>query len=182
MITANFHSPLGSMLLRATAIGLTHCQFAAAPPAQLERSARGESVAAAFDESAASCGESAADCNAGAAARHLSAARNALAAYFGGARDPWSRLALAPEGTSFQRRVWNALRDIPWGSAISYGELAQRIAAPRSARAVGAANARNPLAVIIPCHRVIAATGLGGYAAGPTRKQHLLAHERTQLC
>jgi len=155
------------MLLRATPTGLTHCQFTAAPPATFERSRRGESAA---------------DCNAGAAVRHLEAARNALAAYFGGAPDPWAELALAPAGTPFQRRVWNALRDIPWGGAISYGELAQRIGAPRAARAVGAANARNLLAVIIPCHRVVAATGLGGYAAGPTRKQHLLAHEAAHLC
>lgn len=171
MITANYNSPLGPMLLRATAAGLTRCQFATAPPATFERS-----------ENAAGCNAGAADCEESAAARHLLAAREALAAYFGGAPDPWAGLALAPAGTSFQRRVWNALRNIPWGGAISYGELAQRIGAPRAARAVGAANARNPLAVIIPCHRVIAATGLGGYAAGPTRKRHLLTHERTQLC
>lgn len=172
MTTANYNSPLGPMLLRATAAGLTHCQFTAAPPAIFERSAH----------VAADCNAGAADCEESAAALHLSAARNALAAYFAGARDPWAGLALAPAGTSFQRRVWNALRNIPWGESISYGELAQRIGAPRAARAVGAANARNPLAVIIPCHRVIAATGLGGYATGPTRKQHLLTHERTQLC
>ena len=71
------------------------------------------------------------------------------------------------EGTEFQRRVWAQLRAIPYGETISYGELARRVGNPRASRAVGLANGRNPVAVIVPCHRVIAADGgLGGYGGG----------------
>ena len=88
-------------------------------------------------------------------------------------------LPLRLEGTAFQRAVWDQLRSIPYGSTISYGELARRVGNPRAARAVGLANGRNPVAVIVPCHRVIAADGsLGGYGGGPDRKTLLLALER----
>lgn len=81
-------------------------------------------------------------------------------------------------GTPFQRRVWEALRRIPYGSTISYGELARRIAAPSAVRAVGAANGANPISIVIPCHRVIGGDGsLTGYGGGFARKRWLLAHE-----
>ena len=83
------------------------------------------------------------------------------------------------QGTDFQRQVWHLLCQIPYGETISYGELAQAIQQPTAARAVGAANGRNPIAVIVPCHRVIASSGkLTGYAGGLNRKQWLLGHER----
>jgi len=86
---------------------------------------------------------------------------------------------LAPEGTDFQKRVWAELRRIPFGETISYAELARRIGRPGAARAVGRANATNPIAVIVPCHRVIGADGsLTGYAGGLDLKQKLLAWER----
>jgi methylated-DNA-[protein]-cysteine S-methyltransferase len=91
-------------------------------------------------------------------------------------------LPLAPQGTEFQQRVWQILRKIPFGETISYGTLAQRVGQPNAARAVGAANGRNPISIIVPCHRVIAGNGkLTGYAGGIDRKQWLLKHERFSL-
>jgi methylated-DNA-[protein]-cysteine S-methyltransferase len=87
-------------------------------------------------------------------------------------------LALAPEGTDFQQQVWQQLCQIPFGQTWSYGELAQAIEQPNASRAVGAANGRNPISIIVPCHRVIASNGkLTGYAGGVDRKQWLLQHE-----
>jgi methylated-DNA-[protein]-cysteine S-methyltransferase len=81
-------------------------------------------------------------------------------------------------GTDFQRRVWGALREIPYGATISYGELARRVGSPGGARAVGLANGRNPIAIVVPCHRVIGADGsLTGYGGGIERKAWLLRHE-----
>ena len=108
----------------------------------------------------------------------LRAARRELEEYFEGGRREFS-VALAPAGTPFQMRVWQALRAIPYGETISYGELARRIENPRAVRAVGLANGRNPLSIIVPCHRVIAADGsLGGYGGGLERKRILLALEK----
>ncbi|MBV9601179.1 MAG: methylated-DNA--[protein]-cysteine S-methyltransferase [Chloroflexi bacterium] len=82
-------------------------------------------------------------------------------------------------GTSFQRRVWTALQTIPYGATTTYGELARELGEPRAIRAVGGANARNPISIVIPCHRLIGADGsLTGYAGGLQRKQWLLVHER----
>ena len=100
--------------------------------------------------------------------------RRQLGEYFTGARREFD-LPLAPRGSEFQARVWDALREIPYGETESYGELAERIGHPGSARAVGAANGQNPIAVVIPCHRVIGASGkLTGYAGGLERKRLLL--------
>lgn len=86
-------------------------------------------------------------------------------------------------GTAFQRRVWGALREIPYGRTISYAELARRVGAPRAARAVGLANGRNPLSIVVPCHRVVGADGrLVGYGGGTGRKRWLLAHETRPAC
>ncbi len=84
-------------------------------------------------------------------------------------------------GTEFQRKVWAALRDIPVGTTISYGQLAARIGAPTASRAVGLANGSNPIPIVVPCHRVIGANGkLTGFGGGLHRKQWLLAHEFCQ--
>jgi methylated-DNA-[protein]-cysteine S-methyltransferase len=100
-----------------------------------------------------------------------------LAEYFAGKRCEFD-LPLAPQGTEFQERVWNTLRKIPYGATWSYGQLARHIGAPDAARAVGAANGQNPIAVIIPCHRVIGTSGKHvGYAGGLGVKAWLLAHE-----
>lgn len=101
-----------------------------------------------------------------------------LAAYFRGELTRFD-LPLAPVGTPWQRRVWAGLCEIPYGETISYGELARRIGSPGAARAVGLANGRNPIGIIVPCHRVIGADGrLTGYGGGLPRKELLLALER----
>lgn len=107
----------------------------------------------------------------------LTAARAALAGYFAG-RSARFDLPLAPRGTSFQRRVWEALCTIPPGEVRTYGELARRLGT--SPRAVGRANAANPLPLLIPCHRVVAEAGPGGYSGGDglATKVWLLEHER----
>jgi len=103
----------------------------------------------------------------------------AFTAYFAGQLDALHGLPLAPEGTEFQRTVWAELCRIPLGETITYSDLATRIGRPSATRAVGTANGRNPLGVIIPCHRVVAVSGrLGGYTGGLDRKRWLLAHER----
>ena len=105
----------------------------------------------------------------------------ALAAWFADAAR-WPDLPLAPRGTGFQLRVWERLRAIPSGETASYGGIAEEIGRPRAARAVGGAVGRNPLSIVVPCHRVLAAGGaLGGYASGLDRKRWLLAHEGAAL-
>lgn len=101
-------------------------------------------------------------------------ARAQLGEYFAGERTAFS-LALDLHGTEFQRCVWEALRTIPYGQTTSYGQLADRIGRPRASRAVGLANGRNPIAVIVPCHRVIGSNGtLTGFGGGMERKRRLL--------
>jgi methylated-DNA-[protein]-cysteine S-methyltransferase len=100
-----------------------------------------------------------------------------LEAYFAGELDTFD-LPLALHGTDFQRTVWSALLEIPYGETVSYGELAERIGKPSAARAVGLANGKNPIGIIVPCHRVVGAGGgLTGYGGGLDRKQFLLAFE-----
>lgn len=107
----------------------------------------------------------------------LADARAQLESYFDG-RLTRFELPLAPRGTPFQLRVWNALSDIPFGATMSYGELADAIGHRGAARAVGAANGANPIAIVVPCHRVIGADGtLTGYGGGIERKKYLLEHE-----
>jgi len=105
--------------------------------------------------------------------------RGQLDAYFAGTRTAFT-IPLEYPGTDFQRKVWRALRDIPCGQTRSYGEIARAIGNPAAARAVGRANGSNRIAIIIPCHRVIAAGGgPGGYGGGLWRKQRLLELERS---
>jgi methylated-DNA-[protein]-cysteine S-methyltransferase len=107
-----------------------------------------------------------------------SKAASILGAYFAGDLTAIERLKTANGGTAFQRKVWTALRAIPARSTITYGELAARLGLPRAARAVGLANGANPIAIVVPCHRVIGANGaLTGYGGGLARKRWLLAHE-----
>lgn len=111
----------------------------------------------------------------------LAAAAAQLAEYFAGDRTDFD-LPLAPVGTPFQLRAWSALRTIPHGTTVSYGEQAARMGEPGKARAVGAANGRNPLPVVVPCHRVVGADGsLTGFGGGLPAKAWLLAHERAAL-
>jgi len=148
-------TPLGAYALVAGPEGVTHFQDAGSavlPPASGSADARAQ--------------------------RALEAARDLFEAYFAGACDALDVLTVRPAGTPFELRVWRALRDIPTGETASYAEIARRVGSPRAARAVGAANHRNPIAVAIPCHRVIGADGrLIGYAGGLERKRWLLDRE-----
>jgi len=104
-----------------------------------------------------------------------------LLEYFAGERRVFD-IPLAPQGTEFQQQVWTALTSIPYGATITYGELARRIGRPKASRAVGAANGRNPIPVIIPCHRVIGSSGkLVGFGGGLDTKQSLLRLERNTV-
>ena len=151
-------SPLGTIFLRGTARGLTGLYM------EDHRHGPGQAERAAWTRDDAPFAE----------------ARAQLAEYFAGTRQAFE-LALdraAMGGTAFQQRVWTALTEIPYGETISYGELARRIGQPAAVRAVGLANGRNPLSVIVPCHRVVGASGqLTGYGGGTDRKSVLLALE-----
>jgi methylated-DNA-[protein]-cysteine S-methyltransferase len=139
-------SPIGKLLLAADDAGLSRVGFAEAQP-NPAWTLGGE----ALREAAAQLG-----------------------AYFAGDLQRFE-LKLNPAGTPFQLRVWEALRDIPYGETISYGELARRIGNPSASRAVGLANGANPIAVVVPCHRVIGSNGkLTGYGGGLDRKRRLL--------
>ena len=148
-------SPVGDLLLLANGPALTHCLFAE------EHS--GPRPAAWHD---------------GSANPLLLEARRQLRAYFAAELREFT-LPLAPEGTAFQLLVWQKLRLIPYGTTWSYGEMARRIDNPKASRAVGLANGRNPLSIIVPCHRVIGASGaLVGYGGGLPRKVSLLDLEQ----
>ena len=146
-------SPVGRLLLAGDGRSLIHLCFQSGP--------RPQAPAASWVADAAPFG----------------AAIGQLGEYFAGRRHSFD-LPLAPRGTEFQRRVWRALTGIPYGTTISYGELARRIGQPSASRAVGLANGANPLPIVVPCHRVIGADGsLTGYAGGLHRKRFLLALE-----
>lgn len=148
-------SPVGTLRLAASETGLTHVLFA--------REA-GRADAAESSDSPL-----------------LARTVRQLEEYFDGERREFD-LPLAPEGTPFQLETWRALREIPYGTTISYGELARRLGKPRAVRAVGAANGRNPLSIIVPCHRVIGADGtLTGYGGGLEVKRRLLELEGVRL-
>lgn len=111
---------------------------------------------------------------------HFTAAISQLTAYFANELYQFD-LPLKATGTTFQEKVWQLLTTIPFGETVSYKTIAERIQAPKSVRAVGLANGKNPISIIIPCHRVIGANGqLVGYGGGLPRKQWLLAHEAKQ--
>jgi methylated-DNA-[protein]-cysteine S-methyltransferase len=149
-------SPLGPLTLIASGGALTGVYMNGRTPASADAAGAAEDAdAAVLDE----------------AVRQLSE-------YFGGQRQSFD-LPLALEGTAFQRRVWDALLGIGYGQTVSYGELADEIGQPTAARAVGLANGRNPVSIIVPCHRVVGADGsLTGYGGGLDNKQRLLELER----
>lgn len=143
-------SPVGPLLLCADDRGVTACWF---------------------DGAGSNAGG-------GAARRHAEQLADELQAYFAGDLRSFET-PLSLHGTAFRQRVWHELTRIPFGETISYGELARRIGDPKASRAVGAANGANPVAIVVPCHRVIDSAGrLHGYGGGLERKAHLLEHER----
>jgi len=154
-------SPLGTIVCLSHDTGVCALDF-------IERRALVEArLARRFDAVSISKGDGSAD------------VVDALAHYFAGELDALNGVAVDAGGTPFQQRVWAALRRIPAGQTASYGQLAARLGSPNAARAVGLANGRNPVAIIVPCHRVIGTDGsLTGYAGGIERKRWLLAHER----
>ncbi|MBV9266742.1 MAG: methylated-DNA--[protein]-cysteine S-methyltransferase, partial [Acidobacteriaceae bacterium] len=104
---------------------------------------------------------------------------DAVSRYFSGELEAINALPVRTAGTPFQREVWRTLREIPCGTTISYAQLAVRIGRPSAVRAVGLANGSNPIAIVVPCHRVIGSDGsLSGYGGGIERKRWLLEHER----
>jgi methylated-DNA-[protein]-cysteine S-methyltransferase len=147
---ARFRAPVGWLTIEASDQGVFGLSFGERGPAQAAVSAL--------------------------ARAHLEAAMEALADYFAGRAPHLPALDL--KGSEFQLSVWRALLDIPFGEVRTYGELAEALGRPGAARAVGAANGQNPVAIRVPCHRVVAAGGrLGGYSAGLEVKRRLLAHE-----
>lgn len=150
MIFTRFDSPLGEMLLCANDRGLTRLVLDAGAQPEPEEGRRDDEA--------------------------LLAARDQLLAYLEGRRRRFS-LTLSPGGSDFQREVWSALLRIPWGETRTYGELARRLGREGAARAIGTANGANPLPLLIPCHRVVAASGLGGYSGGLALKRRLLELE-----
>jgi len=162
--TARVDTPIGSLRLASTGAGLA---FVELPHANgrglagwLQRRAPGARVEQGF-------------------APNRAAAKQ-IVEFLEGKREDFD-LVLDPRGTDFQCAVWRALCQIPYGDTISYAELARRVGRPRAVRAVGAANGANPLALVVPCHRVVNAGGrLGGYGGGPELKARLLALERAR--
>ena len=143
-----FRSPIGPLTVEAGDAGVYGISFGAAGPARPGVSAR--------------------------ARDHLAAAEKALVEYFAGRPPPLPTLDL--RGTHYQQAVWRALLAIPWGEVRTYGDIARELGS--GARAVGGANHENPVAILVPCHRVVAFNGrLGGYGGGVERKRWLLAHE-----
>jgi methylated-DNA-[protein]-cysteine S-methyltransferase len=152
VISAIHQSPVGSLTLVSDGKALIACEFDN-PKYPVPQAPRGDD-------------------------RVLAAARRQLDAYFAGKLRAFD-LPLEPRGTDFQQRVWAALLKIPYGVTRSYGQQAAAIGAPKAVRAVGLANGRNPIAIIIPCHRVIGANGaLTGYGGGMERKRLLLDLEQ----
>jgi methylated-DNA-[protein]-cysteine S-methyltransferase len=150
----DFRSPVGKLRLVADGQGLTRVDFC-------------DSIA----PSAGICIET----------KILQQAKRELREYFAGERVEFD-LPLNPEGTKFQYQVWNELLKIPYGATMTYGEIARNMGNPDAMRAVGAANGKNPIAIIIPCHRVIGTQGkMIGYGGGIDRKLWLLKHEAAEI-
>ena len=163
-------SPVGMLLLTAVPTGLTRVWFDK-QDGQRRAGRAGTGTRADAEPGWVVSG------GAGEASRVLEAARTQLEEYFAGVRTGFD-LPLLPDGSAFQQQVWARLRQIPYGATISYSELARRVGDPSAVRAVGGANARNPIPIVVPCHRVIGADGsLTGFGGGIERKRWLLAHE-----
>ncbi len=152
MAERNLDTPIGTLVLRSSSAGLTHILFEASQtPRSPSSSGRAREI---LDQTEEELGE-----------------------YFAHRRRTFT-VALAPTGTDFQRQVWKALLEVPFGQTRSYRDIAARIARPRAVRAVGTANGANPLPIIVPCHRIVGANRrLTGYAGGLDRKRALLVLE-----
>jgi methylated-DNA-[protein]-cysteine S-methyltransferase len=153
----NVDSPLGPLRLAATDAGLCAIRFDGASVARERAGVVAPSPSR---------------------GKLLEKTRRALERYFSGAPEDFAGIPLDPDGTAFQRRVWETLRAIPRGETRSYREIAAAVGRPRATRAVGSANRVNPIPIVVPCHRVIGSDGaLRGYAGRLDRKEWLLRHE-----
>ncbi len=114
-------------------------------------------------------------------AKQLKDLKKALTNYFSGDTNAFSKIPISLQGTTFQKKVWKQMRNIKPGKTIRYGDLAKKTGHPGAARAVGTACAKNPLLLIVPCHRVVATNGLGGFACGLPKKKLLLKHESSAI-
>jgi methylated-DNA-[protein]-cysteine S-methyltransferase len=158
LVLDHIDTPIGTLALVADDTGRLHALGFTEGHARMERQLRDPALGRASDPGGLS---------------------TALRAYFAGELEALDDLPIAPKGTEFQLSVWRALREIPCGETRSYREIAHRIGNPAAVRAVGLANGKNPIGVVVPCHRVIGSTGkLVGYGGGLERKRWLLAHER----
>jgi methylated-DNA-[protein]-cysteine S-methyltransferase len=156
LATATLKSPVGELRLAASDDGLVAVVFPDEKKKRVFANAKGSAEAHA----------------------HVDAAVAALKEYFAGNRTDFKDIKLAPEGTAFQKSVWKALMKIPFGATKSYADIARAIGNPKAMRAVGLANGRNPIPIIVPCHRVIGANGaLTGFGGGIPTKKALLEHE-----
>jgi methylated-DNA-[protein]-cysteine S-methyltransferase len=155
LVSTTIETPIGPLTLVASAVGLRAVLWPDDDPTRVRLGERSD----------------------GAADPTLAAAAVQLDEYFAGSRRSFD-VPLDPVGTDFQRSAWAVLREIPFGTTISYAEQAERMGDRRKARAVGGANARNPLSIVLPCHRVVGSAGtLTGFAGGVDTKAWLLAHE-----
>lgn len=160
-----FATPLGELVLTATDAGLTGIYFPTSRhgPPPLDRS------------------DWSLDDGSGSAAEILARTCRQLDEYFAQTRTRFE-IPLSAAGTRFEQRVWGSLQAIPYGTTLSYGALARQLGDPRATRAVGAANGKNPIPIVVPCHRVVGARGeLTGFGGGIDRKRWLLEHERALL-
>ena len=152
---ARLSTPIGALTLVATERGLSRVRFAHQDASDVDAAVDGQHPV-------------------------LAAAASQLREYFAGRRTRFD-LALDLVGTEFQRLAWSALADVPYGQTVTYGQQAERIGRPGASRAVGAANAKNPVPIVLPCHRVVGADGsLTGFAGGIEMKATLLSLEREQ--
>lgn len=166
LFTQVIHTPIGPLLAAADERGLRLLEFDDTPRAQahLANLCRRLNTGAQPGSSAV-----------------LDQLAAEIEAYFAGRLRAFC-VPLAPPGSAFQQRVWQALRAVPYGTTLTYAQIAARIGAPRACRAVGAANGQNPIAILIPCHRLVSSAGrLAGYGGGLWRKQYLLNLENQKL-
>ncbi len=175
-----WESPLQLIIMTSDGEALTGLYLSEQAQAEIKRQAENTSQAAAQNAVQPSSPNSTQWIRSDEAAPFADVKRQ-LTAYFAGRQTTFD-VPLKPQGTPFQQQVWEELRRIPFGATISYGELARRIGNPNASRAVGLANGRNPVSILVPCHRVIGTNGkLTGYSGGLSRKETLLALERKIL-
>lgn len=159
LVSRKLETPIGTLTLIANAHGLTAVLWPEDPVGRVNVKARAENSQETHPV--------------------LELTSTQLTEYFAGHRREFD-VPLAPRGTDFQKEVWRALAEIPFGETRSYGDIARRIRRPKAVRAVGGANGRNPISIIVPCHRVVGATGaLTGFAGGLRIKEYLLRLEQS---